>query len=149
MKLFVNGREWAPGDGTGAEVSRQPDRLLVRTKDGTATALVVRSGGSTHVSYKGRTYRVERAIRRRSGSHGESNGEARAPMPGQIVEVTAKVGDVVEAGARLMVLEAMKMQQPITAPVSGSVKSVSVDVGAQVAEGDCLAVVEQSGEVAD
>jgi 3-methylcrotonyl-CoA carboxylase alpha subunit len=145
MKLFVNGLEWAPGDGTGAEVSRQSDRLVVRTKDGTATALVVRSGGSTHVSYKGRTYRVERAIRRRSGAHGESNGEARAPMPGQIVEVTAKVGDVVEAGTRLMVLEAMKMQQPITAPVSGNVKAVSVVVGAQVAEGDCLVVVEQSG----
>jgi biotin carboxyl carrier protein len=63
-------------------------------------------------------------------------------MPGQIVEVSVREGETVEVGARLMVLEAMKMQQPIVASVSGKVKSVRVQVGSQVAEGDVLVVVE-------
>jgi biotin carboxyl carrier protein len=63
-------------------------------------------------------------------------------MPGQIVEVACKPGDRVEAGARLMVLEAMKMQQPIVAPIGGVVKSLAVEFGEQVAEGQALVVVE-------
>jgi acetyl/propionyl-CoA carboxylase alpha subunit len=142
MKYLVNGREWEPGQVDGAEVSHLSDRLVVRTQDGTFTALAVRSGGTTYVSYRGRSYRVERAGRSRAGHSGEANGEARAPMPGQIVEVSVREGETVEVGARLMVLEAMKMQQPIVASVSGKVKSVRVQVGSQVAEGDVLVVVE-------
>ena len=63
-------------------------------------------------------------------------------MPGQIVEVSVSEGEVVEAGARLMVLEAMKMQQPVLATVAGTVTRVAVAMGAQVAEGDLLVVVE-------
>jgi len=119
-----------------------PDRLVIRTSAGSLTALSVKSGGKTYVSYRGRTFQIERAGRRRSGAHNESSGEARAPMPGQIVEVSVSEGEHVEAGARLMVLEAMKMQQPVLASVAGIVQRVAVEVGAQVAEGDLLVVVE-------
>jgi biotin carboxyl carrier protein len=63
-------------------------------------------------------------------------------MPGQIVEVSCKVGDSVEAGDRLLVLEAMKMQQPIVAPVTGLVASLLVSKGDQVDDGQVLATVE-------
>jgi biotin carboxyl carrier protein len=143
MKYLINGTEWEPTGSTDAEVFRLPDRLAVRTKDGTATALAVRSGSATYVSYRGRTFKIERGGRRRAGAHGEANGESRAPMPGQIVEVSVKAGDTVAAGDRLLVLEAMKMQQPVVASVAGRVKSVAVSVGSQVAEGEILVVVEE------
>jgi biotin carboxyl carrier protein len=47
----------------------------------------------------------------------------------------------VEAGDRLLVLEAMKMQQPVLAPLSGRVRSVGVAQGDQVEEGQVLALV--------
>jgi biotin carboxyl carrier protein len=62
-------------------------------------------------------------------------------MPGMIVEVSCKEGDKVEAGDRLLVLEAMKMQQPVLAPLSGRVRSVGVAQGDQVEEGQVLALV--------
>lgn len=144
MKYLVNGQEWEPGQVEEVEVSHLSDRLAVRTKHGTSTALVVRSAGKTYVSYRGRAYRIERLGRRRTGHQGDANGESRAPMPGQIVEVSVKEGDVVESGTRLMVLEAMKMQQPVVATVAGRVASLKVEVGSQVGEGDVLAVVEES-----
>ncbi len=145
MKYMVNGLEWEPQSGVEAEVTHLPDRLLVRTKDGSHTALAVRAAGATYVSYRGRQYKIERTGRR-AGHHGESNGEARAPMPGQIVEVACKKGDTVEVGQRLIVLEAMKMQQPVNAPVGGKIKEVFVVVGSQVAEGEVMALVEEGGE---
>jgi biotin carboxyl carrier protein len=141
MKYLVNGREWEPGSGVEAEVERLSDRLLVRTKSGTYSALSVRSAGATYVSYRGRSYRVERAGRRRGGGATEANGEARAPMPGQIVEVSTAVGSEVGEGDRLMVLEAMKMQLPIVAPMPGKVTELGVAKGDQVSEGQVLAVV--------
>lgn len=141
MKYTVNGQDWDPSLDARAEVERISDRLVVRTKDGEATALVVRSAGKTYVSYRGRTYRVERAGRTKHTGASDGGGEARAPMPGQIVEVSVAAGDRVEAGDRLMVLEAMKMQQPIVAPIAGTVSALHVSKGDQVAEGQALALV--------
>jgi glutaconyl-CoA decarboxylase len=54
------------------------------------------------------------------------------PMPGRILEVRVKAGDRVEAGALLLVLEAMKMRNEIVAPRAGRVVSVRVTAGASV-----------------
>lgn len=142
MKYRVNGQEWEPDTGNGAEVERLPDRLLVKTKQGSATAIVLKKGDTTYVSYRGRSYRIERGARKRATSDAESGGEVRAPMPGQIVDVACETGADVKAGDRLMVLEAMKMQQPVVARLDGKVKAVNVAVGDQVSEGQLLAVVE-------
>jgi propionyl-CoA carboxylase alpha chain len=68
-------------------------------------------------------------------------GSLVAPMPGAVVRVAVGEGDEVEAGQLLLVLEAMKMEHPITAPVGGTVSSVAVVVGQQVDGGQVLAVV--------
>jgi biotin carboxyl carrier protein len=59
-----------------------------------------------------------------------------------VVDVTATVGQQVEKGDRLAVMEAMKMQQPVVAPFDGVVKDVRVAIGDKVAEGDVLLIVE-------
>ena len=69
-------------------------------------------------------------------------GTLTAPMPGAIVAVLVEEGQAVTKGERLVVLEAMKTQQPFLAPTDGTVKSVPVSVGQQVSEGQVLVVVE-------
>jgi acetyl-CoA carboxylase biotin carboxyl carrier protein len=66
-----------------------------------------------------------------------------APMPGKITQITVKVGDSVKEDDELMVLEAMKMDNPICAPISGKVVELSVAVNAMVATGQVMAVIEK------
>ncbi|MCH8979750.1 MAG: acetyl-CoA carboxylase biotin carboxyl carrier protein subunit [Armatimonadetes bacterium] len=146
MKYVVDGREAELSSDGATKVTRLSDRLLVKTADGSASALAVRRGEAVYVSYRARTYRIEKARRRRLGAGGDATGEALAPMPGQIVEVLAAEGDVVAAGDRLLVLEAMKMQQPIVAPRAGTVARIAVSQGDQVSAGQVLAVVEAGGD---
>lgn len=140
MKRFVNGDE-IELDPTAAETVSLGDRIGVRTDRGLETAVAVRKGGATVVSFRGRQYTVERkGSRTRSG--GTSSGELRAPMPGQIVDVRASIGEAVTKGTVLVVLEAMKTQQPFAAPFDGTVKELPVDKGQQVGDGQLLAKVE-------
>jgi pyruvate carboxylase subunit B len=63
----------------------------------------------------------------------------KAPMPGAVVRLTAKVGDSVNAGDSLLVLEAMKMEVEVKAPMAGTVTALSVTAGDQVTAGQALA----------
>lgn len=141
MKRFVNGVEVELG-ASDAEVTRLPDRLAVRTPHGTHTAVAVRSGDKTFISYRGQTYTVEKAIRSKGGK-GAGSGEMRAPMPGQIVDVLVSAGADVKKGDKVLVLEAMKTQQSFNAPFDGVVTSINVAKGDQVIDGQLLAVVEE------
>jgi len=59
-------------------------------------------------------------------------------MPGLIVEVTCVVGDKVKSGQQVVILEAMKMQNPLNSPIDGEVKSIFVKAGDSVAVGQVL-----------
>jgi propionyl-CoA carboxylase alpha chain len=74
----------------------------------------------------------------------EQRGGLRAPMPGKVMSVMVREGELVERGQLLLVLEAMKMEQRIDAPWAGTVKSLNVRVGDQVANGAMLVVMEQA-----
>ncbi len=65
----------------------------------------------------------------------------KAPMPGMIINYEKKVGDSVEEGETVVVLEAMKMENSLPAPASGTVKSVNFNVGDSVAKNDVLCVI--------
>jgi biotin carboxyl carrier protein len=67
-----------------------------------------------------------------------------APMPGLVVKLLVKPGDVVDSKDKLLVLEAMKMQNDLTAPCSGTVTEVFVSEGDSVMTGDELVRVESS-----
>jgi acetyl-CoA carboxylase biotin carboxyl carrier protein len=56
----------------------------------------------------------------------EMSVEIKAPMPGNIVEIMVKVGDTVNEGDEVIILEAMKMENPIFAPADGSVKEIMI-----------------------
>ena len=76
-----------------------------------------------------------------SGSGGGS-GEVAAPMQGTIVKVNVAVGATVKVGDPIVVLEAMKMENQITAEKAGTVAKVNVAAGDTVGAGDVLAVIE-------
>jgi biotin carboxyl carrier protein len=82
----------------------------------------------------------------RGRKHGAAEVEGRqevlAPMPGKVVRVLAAVGDTVEAGQGLLVVEAMKMQNEIRSPKSGKVERLLVREGQNVNAGEVLAWVE-------
>ena len=65
-----------------------------------------------------------------------------SPMPGNILAVNVKDGDTVKAGAVLMILEAMKMENEILAPADGTVQNVSVQKGATVETGTLLCSIQ-------
>ncbi len=94
-------------------------------------------GGGVRVN--GVPRRVEVAwVAEESGHEGPDLVDVRPPMPGRIVRVAVKAGDSVRRGAPLAVLEAMKMQNEIPAPVAGVVREVLVREGDQVSGADVV-----------
>ncbi len=68
--------------------------------------------------------------------------EITAPMPGTIFQVHVKAGDSVVEGQELLVLEAMKMENPIVSTAEGTIKEVSVKVDDKVATKQLLLTIE-------
>jgi biotin carboxyl carrier protein len=64
------------------------------------------------------------------------------PMPGKILSVRVKVGDTVNEDDEICILEAMKMENPIVAPVSGKVVEIKVAPNQMVETGQVVAVIE-------
>ena len=65
-----------------------------------------------------------------------------APMPGMIVGIDKKEGDRVNEGETILILEAMKMENSLPAPISGTIKKINLGVGDHVAKNDILCVIE-------
>ncbi len=75
------------------------------------------------------------------GGTGGGTGEVAVPMQGTIVKVEVEVGDAVEAGDTIVVLEAMKMENNVNAEKSGTIAEVRVKAGDSVGGGDIVAII--------
>ncbi len=67
--------------------------------------------------------------------------EVKAPMPGLVLRINAKVGDMVKKNDIIMVMEAMKMENEIYAPCDGKITSIAVSQGQQLQAGDSLMTI--------
>ncbi|MDQ0279356.1 acetyl-CoA/propionyl-CoA carboxylase biotin carboxyl carrier protein [Arthrobacter silviterrae] len=95
--------------------------------------------GSAHAGVK----KAKKAGRNRSAGPAAANGNAlTSPMQGTIVKVAVADGDVVAEGDLIVVLEAMKMEQPLTAHRAGTVTGLSAAAGDTVSAGAVLATIE-------
>lgn len=75
---------------------------------------------------------------------GHAGGSVKAQMPGKILQVAVKPGDVVQVGANLLLMESMKMELALDASVAGTVKSVKVSPGEMVSQGQLLVEIEEA-----
>ncbi len=73
---------------------------------------------------------------------GGAGSAVKSPLPGVVVSVAVAVGDTVSVGQRLLVLEAMKMENNIDADRAGVIKSIVAGKGTSVLEGDVLLTIE-------
>jgi biotin carboxyl carrier protein len=72
----------------------------------------------------------------------KGGGTVKSPLPGTILDVYVKVGDVVKLGQHLIMLEAMKMENNIDSDKEGTISQIKVNRGDSVMEGDVLIVIE-------
>ncbi len=96
--------------------------------------------GSARFAAEIRDLRSLRGRIRAADDHGPR--KIMAPMPGKVVRVLVREKSEVEAGAGVVVVEAMKMQNEIKSPKKGTIQKVLVSEGAAVNAGDVLAIVE-------
>jgi biotin carboxyl carrier protein len=96
--------------------------------------------GSQRFAAEVRDPRSLRSRTRAVDDHGPK--KLTAPMPGKVVRILLSQGAEVEAGAGVLVVEAMKMQNEVKSPKKGTIQRIMVSEGAAVNAGDVLAIVE-------
>jgi 3-methylcrotonyl-CoA carboxylase alpha subunit len=112
------------------------------------SAAVIVAGEKRHVFLDGRGYPLAAVDPLyQPGEGGGAVGRLTAPMPGKIIAVLAEPGSKVARGAPLLILEAMKMEHVIAAPVAGVLKAIRYALGDQVAEGAELVEFEPPEQV--
>ncbi len=135
------------GEAAIAQVAYGPTGSAV-TVGGVAAAsdaVTVGAGDSIYVLRRGRQTKV--ALRDlaldEAGDHG-AGGLVRAPMHGKVLSILVEAGARVARGQRLAIIEAMKMEHTLVAPIDGTVAEIAVAHDAQVAEGAKVLRIEPS-----
>jgi glutaconyl-CoA/methylmalonyl-CoA decarboxylase subunit gamma len=151
LRLTVDGAEPVESDVAPDALAGSDPRLDVRplaARRGDAEAGIVRA----EVTIDGWVLRVAATSAERAdliaraglgaGRHGPAGSEVvRARIPGRVVRLWVAEGDTVEAGARLLAIEAMKMENEVRAPRAGTITGVRVGAGQGVELGDELLTV--------
>lgn len=127
------------GDGKETvEVEYTPDgRIFVRNSNQVKEVHAAVSGGKTFVDIDGVLYEFTQPVQDAAAA-GDAAGDMAdpskifAPMPGKIVKIMVKKGDAVKPKQHLVIVEAMKMENIVTARAQATVKAVNFAVGDQV-----------------
>ena len=105
--------------------------------------------GSYEATVEGQTFTVEvpnaqaaPRARRGGGAKKKKSGTVSASIPGKVVTVEVKEGDVVKEGQVILILEAMKMQNEIQAPLSGTVTAINGKPGDSVEANSPLIIIQ-------
>jgi biotin carboxyl carrier protein len=137
-------------DGREVEVDAvlaRPHVLSLRIGNKAYEVKCERVGSDLHIWVGSVRYAAEvrdpRSLRgrvRATDDHGPK--KLTAPMPGKVVRILVSEGAEIEAGAGILVVEAMKMQNEVKSPKKGTVQKITVREGAAVNAGDVLAIVD-------
>jgi pyruvate carboxylase len=135
---------------TGEEIAIEiePGKVLIvkfltvseAQPDGTRTVFYELNGQPREVSIRDLSRKA--AVESRTKADPAIPGQVGAPIPGAVSSISVDVGQQVEKGARLLIMEAMKMQSTIYSPVAGKVKQKLVNVSDKVDAKDLLLVIE-------
>ena len=105
-------------------------------------AVLIPRTDSIELRWRGSTFTLPRGRAPEDAGKGAGSGRVVTPMPGRVVSIHVEPGVEVEAGERLVVVEAMKMEHRITAPMRAKVIAVKIAAGDQVSEGAVLIELE-------
>jgi acetyl-CoA/propionyl-CoA carboxylase biotin carboxyl carrier protein len=144
VTVRVTGTSVTVDDADPVRVSARRDgnRLDVTYGGRVTSFLRAQDGDTLWLAAGGHTWAVdEHSLLESAAVTAAGGGPVTSPMPGTVLVVKASQGDVVTAGAPLVVVEAMKMEHTVTAPVDGVVTELHVRAGQQVALNQPLAVV--------
>ncbi len=143
------------GKKLDADFVRLPDgRVWSLIVDGRSyeVSVVEEESGELRVTWQNQTVPVEarhpleKLLLQQAGARAKTAGETiLAPMPGAVVAIRVKPGDVVQPGQPVVVLEAMKMQNELTAHSGGVVAEVLVEQKAAVSAGQALVRLQPEG----
>ena len=160
-------------DEHSVEVDQTPDGVTVTLDEGDALGLdvlevavpgtvsffvggrqqrayVSRSGAGYEVTIGERRFVIETASARRGrhvvGGADDAPGQITAPLAGVVVEVRVAVGDALEAGSTVLVLEAMKMQNEVQIPHDGTITAIHAAQGENVDKGVLLVEYDAADE---
>ena len=118
------------------EKEGKPGRAIVSIDGSRRVAHIARSGDTWWVHIDGRAHEV--TLHEQGSSSSADEGSLKAPMPGTVLQVLAKVGQRVREGQHLMTLEAMKMEHKVVAPKAGEITKVNYSEGERVDMGSAL-----------
>lgn len=155
-----NTYEVSPEANQNVEINGEPHRVDFRSIDNSALysilidnrswqALVEREGDEYRISIDGemyvvnvqdeRTRKIQKALTKVAAASGEFT--LKAPMPGMVRGVPVQVGQEVQQGQGLVILEAMKMENELRSPRAGNIKQVNVKPGDAVNLGQALVII--------
>ncbi|WPG40105.1 biotin carboxylase N-terminal domain-containing protein [Variovorax sp. EBFNA2] len=106
------------------------------------SCVIALDDASVQLWHAGRTWHLDRVSERKQAETASGGGAVTAPLTGRVVDVAVREGETVQAGQRLVVLEAMKMEHTLTAPIAGRVTEVCVAAGGQTSKGALLLRIE-------
>ena len=158
---FINANSEESNDIIVVNVGYQPSKLNVEIDDKTFEVKATLSGTTLNVTLAdqkisvdviseqqtinllshGRQVQIQEHVELSTDGHNSANANITAPMHGSIVAIHVNEGDEVNAGAKLITMEAMKMEHVITAPSSGKIDSINTAVGEMVQDGFELVVI--------
>ncbi len=121
------------------------DDVLLTTNGRTTRWVTATDGATTWVGREGAAWPLAEAVRTlRAGDAHAHEGDVTSPMPGTVLAVQVSQGETVTKGQPLVVVEAMKMEHTLVAPLDGTVSELLVQVGQQVAVDELLVTVTSS-----
>ena len=140
--------------GSAAPLQAVPDRdgsWLVETHQGRRRLWVAVRGDERLVFCDGRVHRLRLPDPEHADEDEVLVGGPRlaAAMPGKVVQVLVAVGDVVQVGQTVVIMESMKMETELTAAVAGTVAVVHVAAGQVVGQGDVLVEITEEADPAE
>jgi biotin carboxyl carrier protein len=135
-KFTINGAEYS------VEISNVEDRTIELDVNGSPyTVLIDKEVKQTKTPTLLRSVAVPTTDQGAAVKVAAKTGMIKSPLPGTILDIFVKLGDKVSIGQRILLLEAMKMENNIESDKAGTVTEIKVSKGTAVMEGDVLIVI--------